>query len=799
MTTLGSGVDGAIRRLSTTFEARGLPLTLSSYDNASVTAGTLVNQVRFAYNAFSQLVSDSQSHGGPVIASSTPQVSLSYADGSGNTIRPTALTYPDGRVLSYDYGTADGINDAVSRVGSLIDDDLEESPLVEYSYLGLTSPVIVNYPEPDVKYTLASLTGANDPDTGDLYSGVDRFGRVKDARWYSSSSTADVARLQYGYDRASNRIWRADLVAQSLGKDFDELYGYDGLQRLQEMQRGELNSGHTSISSQNFAQCWRLDSTSNWQEFKEAASGTTLTLAQERHSNTVNEITSITRTVGSFWATPNYDAAGNTTTIPKPDNPAAVYGGTYDAWNRLVKLNIPGTSETVQEHQYDARNFRTVRKNYSSGTLSETRHFYYTPGWQVLEERLGTTPDSAAPDRHFVWGLRYIDDLVLRERDTDLDGRLDERLYSLQDANWNVVALINPSGAAEERYQYTPFGTPIILTGSMSAVRSSSAVGMEVLFTGQRFEELTKLHLFRMRWFDSLTGRFIGRDPLGYPDGMNAYAGWFVPGGVDLLGLEITVHPDQIAWMQRRMADLFKGGIKNTYISKILANANYGCVGYVMGDLGIPFNDFKEKPDLSRCFDSLRDAHVFAQTAKCPGQNSSGAARSPRILSVMFNDTYYNNRTGSPELRITFSKVKGQQYYDLFAPDPNDAIPVGHTFDPYHLLSMGGTGWEKPERGPRNHFYNYDFALLTRNNTWIHAEAWGQPPIYSTEDDLTDEFRRMSSIEVSPELVTSNALQYAFNKRFFCVLCEREFKDGSPVYRYDSFGVRVYGGETAAR
>ena len=121
-------------------------MTLSSYDNASVTSGTLVNQVRFAYNAFSQLVSDSQSHGGPVIASSTPQVSLSYADGSGNTIRPTALTYPDGRVLSYDYGTADGINDAVSRVGSLIDDDLEESPLVEYSYLGLTSPVIVNDP-----------------------------------------------------------------------------------------------------------------------------------------------------------------------------------------------------------------------------------------------------------------------------------------------------------------------------------------------------------------------------------------------------------------------------------------------------------------------------------------------------------------------------------------------------------------------------------------------------------------------------------------------------------------------------
>ena len=39
----------------------------------------------FRVQRLSQLVSDSQSHGGPVIASSTPQVSLSYVDGSGNT------------------------------------------------------------------------------------------------------------------------------------------------------------------------------------------------------------------------------------------------------------------------------------------------------------------------------------------------------------------------------------------------------------------------------------------------------------------------------------------------------------------------------------------------------------------------------------------------------------------------------------------------------------------------------------------------------------------------------------------
>ncbi len=39
---------------------------------------------------------------------------------------------------------------------------------------------------------------------------------------------ADVARLRYGYDQASNRLWRADTVAQAAGKDLDELDAYDG-------------------------------------------------------------------------------------------------------------------------------------------------------------------------------------------------------------------------------------------------------------------------------------------------------------------------------------------------------------------------------------------------------------------------------------------------------------------------------------------------------------------------------------------------------------------------------------------
>ena len=42
---------------------------------------------------------------------------------------------------------------------------------------------------------------------------------------------------------------------------------------------------------------------------------------------------------------------------------------------------------------------------------------------------------------------------------------------------------------------------------------------------------------FRARYYDPNLGEFISRDPLGYVDGMSLYRAYFVPGGMDPLGL----------------------------------------------------------------------------------------------------------------------------------------------------------------------------------------------------------------------------------------------------------------------
>ncbi len=514
VTTLASGVDGAVLRIEKTFKVRGMVEHITSYDNATVGSGAIVNDVLIAYNTFGQVTADYQSHSGAVNMASTPNVQYAYLSGSANSIRPTLMTYPNGRVLTYSYGTAGGANDALSRTAALIDND-GTTQLAAYQYLGLGTFVEVDYTEPDIKYTLIDLSSSNDPDTGDIYSGLDRFSRVKDCRWYNYWTSTDAVRIKHGYDRAGNRLYREDPVAASYGKAFDELYAYDRTYRLVAMQRGTLNGSKTRITggSKTFEQCWTLDATGNWQGFREDSDGnSSWDLVQARSDNKVNEITGVTNSVGSAWTAPAYNRNGNMTTVPQPADPTKGYTATYDAWNRLVKIVDVPTGQTVQENAYDGRTFRVVKKSYTAGVLSETRQLFYSTGWQVVEKRVGA---ATAAERQFVWGLRYLDDLIVRDRDTTGGGSLIERLYALQDANWNVMAISNSAGVTQERYAYSSYGTPVVSTGTIGT-RSSSSYLWEVLYGGYRSDSSSDLYSNRHRTYVPLAGIWLARDLIVY-------------------------------------------------------------------------------------------------------------------------------------------------------------------------------------------------------------------------------------------------------------------------------------------
>ena len=341
VTTLGAGVDGAVRRIDTAYDSQGNAYLVTSYD--APTGGNVVNQVEDVYNGLGQLTAEYQSHSGAVNLNTTPAVQYAYTEMAGgqNNSRLTSMTYPSGYVVNYNYGA--GLDSSISRLSSLSDSG---GVLESYKYLGLDTVVERDHPQNNVNLTYISQNGSTG-DAGDQYTGLDRFGRVVDQNWYDTNTATSTDDFKYIYDRDGNVTDRLNV----LDSIFSEGYSYDNLNQLTTFSR---NTGH----SQSFVP----DALGNFTSV--VTDGTT----QTRTANQQNEITSIS---GAGAVT--YDADGNTTA----DGSGNTY--VYDAWDRLVRVVNNGT--TVASYGYNGLGERITETH---GTT--TTDLYYSAAWQVLEE-----------------------------------------------------------------------------------------------------------------------------------------------------------------------------------------------------------------------------------------------------------------------------------------------------------------------------------------------------------------------------------------------------------------------------
>jgi hypothetical protein len=73
-------------------------------------------------------------------------------------------------------------------------------------------------PQPGTMLTYVKQGGEPVEHRGDQYTGWDRLSRVIDQRWILSSTGAALERVQYGFDQASNRLYRANMAASG-GQD----------------------------------------------------------------------------------------------------------------------------------------------------------------------------------------------------------------------------------------------------------------------------------------------------------------------------------------------------------------------------------------------------------------------------------------------------------------------------------------------------------------------------------------------------------------------------------------------------
>jgi RHS repeat-associated protein len=296
------------------------------------------------------------------------------------------------------------------------------------------------------------------------------------------------------------------------------------LDRLTGMDRGTLNEQKTAIAGTPAREeSWNLNQTGNWTGYDVAENGAPV-LNQTRTNNKANEITGIeTPPEQTQWAEPEYDARGNMITVPKPNSPASAFTCTWDAWNRLIQVKDGET--VVATYAYDGLNHRITK------TVGETiRHAYYNADWQLLETRETTDPEAKPetlnPEFQFVWSVRYIDALVLRDENKNGDGDCtdpeDQRLFYLNDANMNVTALVNDSGMVLERYAYTPYGKPSFFDASWNP-RAESAYDNSILYCGYFYDSETGLYHVRRRYYHPTLGRWLSRDPIGYVDGMSLH------------------------------------------------------------------------------------------------------------------------------------------------------------------------------------------------------------------------------------------------------------------------------------
>ena len=72
VTTLGSGVDGNVRRIEREFDVRGLLARVSSYSDATVGSGSIRNEIERTYDDFGHLTTEYQDHDSAVSTSTLP-------------------------------------------------------------------------------------------------------------------------------------------------------------------------------------------------------------------------------------------------------------------------------------------------------------------------------------------------------------------------------------------------------------------------------------------------------------------------------------------------------------------------------------------------------------------------------------------------------------------------------------------------------------------------------------------------------------------------------------------------------
>ena len=180
--------------------------------------------------------------------------------------------------------------------------------------------------------------------------------------------------------------------------------------------------------------------------------------------------------------TETYDANGNTLTS----------GGrtfTYDFANRLKSMTAGSVSVTIQ---YDADSNRVAKTVNGVTTRYLVDDLNPTGYAQVVEE-----VTAGAVTRQYTYGLQRINETQ------QIANAWIPTFYGY-DGGGTVRLLTDSTGTVTDTYDYDAWGNEVNTTGSTPN---------NYLYRGEQYDSDLGLYYLRARYLDTLTGRFLTRDP----------------------------------------------------------------------------------------------------------------------------------------------------------------------------------------------------------------------------------------------------------------------------------------------
>ncbi len=408
------------------------------------------------------------------------------------------------------------------------------------------------------------------------------------------------------------------------------------------------------------------------QVWRYAYQGQRRVLAQ--HTNNQQELSA--GTTGTAW-----DAQGR----PTSQDAAATYNANgqptgqgqrsyqWDSLGRLIAISQ--NNAEIARYRYDHRGLRIAKDagGHNTGYLySADRHL------------LAELNASGHMERQYI----YLADLLLAVIDTPKGAKLAQTVPEATGKEnaepleqtiglWaDVKALLSsylpdnatlayihsnhlgaPEAATDENGElvwqasYAPFGAAAIQTGQ---TQQNNFI-LNIRLPGQYFDEETGLHYNRQRYYDPAQGAYLTPDPLGHPDGPNAYAyvannplGWIDPDGLVLFAFDGTGNDEsnRNAFTNVvKFRDLYKDEGGNKYVTGV-------------------GTDHKGRDTYGDIISKEYDKTLVPWIVKIPdrGGNYSGPARIERMLLYFVDaaEAFENNNEAMNIDIVGFSRGAAQ-------------------------------------------------------------------------------------------------------------------------------------------